>query len=866
MSKDEINSLNQSAQTSQYMRQQKISGGVVNNELLKNIELLDSENTQLKAALAELQEDLKDKENSIEESHKIITKLKDEYSKLIKEYQNIEQINNDLMTENNLNKKAIENINKTNDSNLKLQKQNENLITEINLLKKENTSMKTKILSNNNNTTKKEQDIKDKELLISDLKEKADNWITMIKDREQLINEQSKKIKELTEIISRKDEQLKLMVNFSKEINKENKSNVAELTKQAVKTIKVFYNTLNNNTRENIDSAYRVEFIQNNTTFEDFETQMRNNKISFLLEDALSGMMYIPADLKSISKEFLMDMNLKTELIKSELFAALLREKNFVHFLEEIFAKLNVKDAENIKYICNKVITLEGNYNNLLQENQKLKKNHLDLMKYCKNLQLYIQKLKENIGGNLKKLKEKYVNLISNIDSKVKAVKDTNIILKEKSKKDGDKLRNEILNLRSENKKLKYEKEELKKLLDNQEQNEKIILSLDQPQNSQRENKGRNKIWNNSNQRETVNNFNFTSNEFKNNNILGNNTLFNNNNLNNNKNNTINGNNKVINPNNINNNYNKKKKEINNLKEQIDRVKDEINNIMLNSDNPNFNIGDNFMSTIKDDNYNTNYNSNFNTNPNINIPSSQYQTYQDQDYLMKKVEDLQTLLTSEKTKNTTLENEIVSLKQICNNMKETLINNEKEKNSKNVFTPNLFIKLFFNINSKIFSSSELKKYYKIYNTANISMVIEIFGKTCECLKQQIYESHFDIETANTDIDDNMINSRNVAIDSSYRLVNERILKLKKLEFDFINLSEFIKNYLVSQEIVVKMMFNANNNIIQFDAIEKLFKLFEDCLNFKIDEMNDSIIFQRKLIIKLLKSQKNCLGLSLESMQ
>ena len=260
------------------------------------------------------------------------------------------------------------------------------------------------------------------------------------------------------------------------------------------------------------------------------------------------------------------------------------------------------------------------------------------------------------------------------------------------------------------------------------------------------------------------------------------------------------------------------------------------------------------------------YNSNYNTNPNINIPSSQYQTYQDQDYLMKKVEDLQTLLTSEKTKNTTLENEIVSLKQICNNMKETLINNEKEKNSKNVFTPNLFIKLFLKKNSKIFSSSELKKYYKIYNTANITMVIEIFGKTCECLKQQIYESHFDIETANTDIDDNMINSRNVAIDSSYRLVNERILKLKKLEFDFINLSEFIKNYLVSQEIVVKMMFNANNNIIQFDAIEKLFKLFEDCLNFKIDEMNDNIIFQRKLIIKLLKSQKNCLGLSLESMQ
>ena len=53
--------------------------------------------------------------------------------------------------------------------------------------------MKSKLISNNNSTNKKEQDLKDKDIIISDLKEKADNWVTMIKDREQLINEQSKK-------------------------------------------------------------------------------------------------------------------------------------------------------------------------------------------------------------------------------------------------------------------------------------------------------------------------------------------------------------------------------------------------------------------------------------------------------------------------------------------------------------------------------------------------------------------------------------------------------------------------------------------------------------------------------------------------
>ena len=93
-------SFSQSAQASQFIHQNKINTGLVNNELLKNIEILDLENSQLKAALTELQEDLRDKENSIEESHKIITKLKDEYSKLIKEFQNLEQINNELIQEN----------------------------------------------------------------------------------------------------------------------------------------------------------------------------------------------------------------------------------------------------------------------------------------------------------------------------------------------------------------------------------------------------------------------------------------------------------------------------------------------------------------------------------------------------------------------------------------------------------------------------------------------------------------------------------------------------------------------------------------------------------------------------------------------
>ena len=888
MSLDNL-SLNQSAQNSQFIRQAKLNSGAVNNELLKNIEILDSENTQLKAALGELQEDLRDKENSIEESHKIITKLKDEYSKLIKEYQNLEQINNDLISENELNKKSAEGFKRANETISKLQKQTNDLINENNALKKENNAMKNKLISNNSSSNKKEQDLKDKELIITDLKEKADNWVLMIKDRENLINEQSKKIKELNEIILRKDDQLKLMVNFSKEINKENKSNVAELTKQAVKTIKVFYNTLNNSGKNNIDSGYRVEFKNTATTFENFEPTLKNKKTCFLLEDATQGMMYIPNDLKSISKEFLMDMNFKTELIKSELYSSLIRETQFVKFLDEIFSKLNIKDTENIKNISKKVIELTSNFGNILKENNKLKSENRMLLQNKKNSDLFLKKFKENVSNNMNKLKEKYSYLTNNIDNKVQNIKNNNIIVKEKARKDGEKLKAENLVLKQDNQKLREDIDELRRLFETQKDNDKIYKSLEKNEPLYKSNNfeetNKRMPWNTMIQNIPEISFNYihsnnTINRFPRTDLDMN--LINTINKDNDKNDIdigrykerktqkYNRNNDNDNNQNYNKKYHKKKKEINNLKNEIDRVKDEINNIMLNSDNPNFNISDNYLSIPEKEN-NTDLNNNINDikMKTYTIQNSDINNHSNYSGLNKKVSDLQKMLSIEKNKNSKLEKENISLKQYINNLIDDIeklkMNKKRNIINNNVFTPKFFIKMFYNINPKVFSSSELKKYYKIYNTQDIETIFEIFSKTCQCLKRQIYETNFEVETANTDMEDNYMNMKNVVIDSSYRLVNERIMKLKKLEFDFINLSEFVKNYLVSQEIMVKIIFNSDNNIIQFEPIERLFNLFEDCLNFKIDEMNDNVIFQRKLLIKILKNQKNCLGLSLESL-
>ena len=588
---DDNPSISQNFQKSRIINQAKISSGVMNNELLKNIEVLEEDNAQLKMAVVELQEDLKDKENSIEESQKIITKLKDEYSKIIKEYQNIEQMNNELMNENELNKKEIENARKTNNLVSKLQTKNNELTTEINILKKENNSLKLKINTNNSTSNKKEKDLKNKEFLINNLKQKSDNWELMIKERENVINEQSKKIKDLNEIIARQEEQLKLMMNFSKSINKENKTNISEITKQAVKTIKLYYNSLSNSQITMYDNGYRIEFKNSNKNMtQEFENILKSDKISFILEDALNSMMYIPKNLKSISKEFIMDMNFKTELIKSELFSCILRENHFVSFLDEIFGQFNLKDMENFKSINKILIGLKNNLENIISENNKLRKNNKILVQNKKDYDLFFKKFKIDTYNNIKKLKEKYLYLINNVYSKLELLQKNNTMIKEKSKNDYDKYNKEIMNLKTENIELKNNLEDYKKLLETQKENEKLYKSLAENNNT---NRFLNKIssYNNNNDIQIISEINF--------NIVNSNLIrkINKNNnryltVSNDNNNSIDNNNIKIaitdnNISNKNNKYHKKKKEIKNLKDEIEHVKNEINNIMLNSANIN---------------------------------------------------------------------------------------------------------------------------------------------------------------------------------------------------------------------------------------------------------------------------------------
>ena len=72
-----------------------------------------------------------------------------------------------------------------------------------------------------------------------------------------------------------------------------------------------------------MDSGNRIEITEEQSPSEKFEDIIKQGRASFSLEDGITEIMYIPPGIKSISKEFLIDMNFKSELIKNELFSGL---------------------------------------------------------------------------------------------------------------------------------------------------------------------------------------------------------------------------------------------------------------------------------------------------------------------------------------------------------------------------------------------------------------------------------------------------------------------------------------------------------------------------------------------------------------
>ena len=1000
-----------------------------NKSLLRNVQYLDDENNKLRELLSDLNSELKEKEEALNESQKIILKLKEEYSQIMKEYKKLENEKNKLLENKENTQKIFDNMSKNQSDFEKILKQNELLKQELIRTKGNMNYYKSNYSNATNDLNKLEKNNKTKELIIKDLKIEGDKCVNMLQDRELLIETYSKKINELNNIINQKNEQLKLMVNFSKEINNENKTNVKEITKQAVKTIKVFYNTLNNK-----DNKNQVNFIeiknskpltvdccgtgrdldQNRINSNDinllhnlFDNKLNGQKCSIYLIDSLKDLLYIPEEgVNFINKEFLIDKNFKTCLLKIELFSSLIREYNLYNFFKDIFGKLDIsisfqtgifdklkklndfkfqydhmKTAFNIYLKDNVLLKNKLNDLNLYvdklkrdfdKKNKKYKEKIDELLNLLKIYEDYLDNGKNNNSNtpnNIKKLKDEISNLHLQIDrtnndnhNLTEKINDKDKII-ENLKKEIEKLNSKINALRTNplatnNIKL-FETKEISTQTENiEEKNKNInINSIDMDninisKNMENNSKDRrlNGSYSTSKKREmkkyyynSLNNkleiqqnerFTYYLNTFpKNKNISLNNITpikSNNNNLNNN-----------FNINNINNNIN----DINSLSKitNIDNMLEVQQNSdltgpqdILNNNNNNYHakLLEDFKKELNENNF-------------MDIAQRNVAISKIFSILTPKVEQIKNVIISvkEKLKKMNKEKKISPhhFIQVLNQLEkyisyifihlnrsngellsilpkvsiiynliskfiynksfkiypdindnnkynygydlnsiqsnspiedikiETSHNNTSRENS----IPNLQeLKQFFDINKKIFSTSELIKYRSIYNNLSMSQIIKVFKDTCNNLKKTMHNLRQSYKSSISDYSDfdETITSRikmqkgytNESDD--YRIVNEKILKLKKFEFDFKILMELLKNYLVCFEIIVKKIekekqFKNNSNLMQLgEEINIIFNLFEDVVYYKMDELDDDSIFNRKVILKLVQNHKEYLAI------
>lgn len=58
-------------------------------------------------------------------------------------------------------------------------------------------------------------------------------------------------------------------------------------------------------------------------------------------------------------------------------------------------------------------------------------------------------------------------------------------------------------------------------------------------------------------------------------------------------------------------------------------------------------------------------------------------------------------------------------------------------------------------------------------------------------------------------------------DLSYKLVSDKIVRLKKNELDHANMIEIVKNYFIVQEIVTKTLFGNNEEVRKFYHLDRM---------------------------------------------
>ena len=540
----------------------------------------------------------------------------------------------------------------------------------------------------------------------------------------------------------------------------------------------------------------------------------------------------LPSNLKcEIPEEFIFNMNLSKELIRTELYSSLIREYHFNNFLQKIFEKINLSKLIDVyKY----TIEHKNKYLKIIQENNILKKTNNILYKA-------LLELKNDININNAKVKNKCIKLIENIDTKSEIFNKIKKINKIKIKNSN----NSYILKNGKNIKINFNNIDSINKIGNLLNTQRVLKTPTLKENNLKE-------FNNDRYNMTLNNL---SNENENKNF------------------------KIINSTRINNSNRKGKRIIkcNNYEADIIIKNNSLELNPLKTDGNK--LHDKFNSTTISLANKTQLNNNSNNyKKDILQLQKEFNNIISKSVVQDNLGDSFEAIPKNNVKCMKITNIGVDNK---NNFDE--INQKRNENIKYLktdnnkglfinntfFTSDFFVNILFKINEGIFIKDELVKYQQIYNLTSYENIFLTFKKTCNELKTMTDEINLKINKSHYLPENNMLiktkndNEEKDILDGSFKDFNERILKLKKLEFEFINMNEYIKSYLISQEATIKLMYKTKKRNIKFEPIDKLFNLFEDCLSYRINEMNENIKFNRKLLIKLFKNQVNCLFLSLE---
>ena len=140
------------------------------------------------------------------------------------------------------------------------------------------------------------------------------------------------------------------------------------------------------------------------------------------MQEALKDILYIPSNANiSMTKEFLINMNFKTELIKIQCFSNYLREFNYVKFFQNFS---NILNNYSLKEINNNVYLFKSNYEKMKYDIMKYINENNNLKNRIKDLYLYITKIKDKLYEVNNNFQMKLNYLIMLYEIKIKQIKE----------------------------------------------------------------------------------------------------------------------------------------------------------------------------------------------------------------------------------------------------------------------------------------------------------------------------------------------------------------------------------------------------------------------------------------------------------